>query len=883
MALLREQRAEYRRQRAGSYSVRLEGSILENTRMVRHIELAALAVFAAAGICTAQVRDRVKMRNSSLVVSLAHGGAEFGVKMGGLRQDVFTARVGAEVDHHWLWSTDYPQRHVSEFTVRDALGAAHEVEATFSGLPNKPAMSYRLELYDGLPFGGIQVELRNPGTSAFSVENIRVMDMVSNPPIVNLGGPESEERVLSDSFSEDRPPLHIFDLGKARKYEGEDSYADQLTNVHFAVGNQLIYNRASGYSLFLATLTADRWLTVFHLKTRDSDSKSVEVSSYAVDCTGTTEVMKKESIRDDPPRQQIELSLPLDPGKKLTSERIMFAAGRNYHAQLESYGRAVRQVRHALIANPAPWGWWSWTAYYFGLSQATALTNAEWLSQNLRSYGFNYFHIDEGWAYADGEYMTPSATMFPDGIRQLGYKLSEMGLKFGMWVAPFRVSKRSWVYEKRPGWLVHDAKGNPIQIGYVEGSRDALFVLDTTNPGAQEYLRKTYGTLTRKWNVRYLKLDFMDDTAIEGYRYRPHATAVEAEQIGLRIIRDAVGPNVLLDKDGSPMLPAVGYCGLGRISTDTGHSFKGMREDATGIAARYYMTGNFYRADPDAFTVSKQLITDQSWHQSKAPLTLDEAEVSITLAAIAGGMFEIGDDLPTLEREPRRLSLIKNKDLLDMVRLGRPATPVDLMTYLPQDGQPSVFLLREDARQSMVAVFNWTDGARSHALRLSTFGYSANESISGTDVFHPGRKVEISGGILRITNQPPHSVRVIKLVNPSLPAQPPSIRLLVPTTAQTGRSVEFRAIANPAGPPATHYKWDFGDGTSVNGATTHHAYTRDGTYTVRLSVAGLDGEAARYSAVIKIEGTIKTRYEVEDYRRYRPRGDSAVPHPKGEQ
>jgi alpha-galactosidase len=48
------------------------------------------------------------------------------------------------------------------------------------------------------------------------------------------------------------------------------------------------------------------------------------------------------------------------------------------------------------------------------------------------------------------------------------------------------------------------------------------------------------------------------------------------------------------------MLPAVGFCGLGRTSTDTGHSFKGMREDATGIAARYHMNGNFYGADPDA-------------------------------------------------------------------------------------------------------------------------------------------------------------------------------------------------------------------------------------------------------------------------------------------
>jgi alpha-galactosidase len=40
------------------------------------------------------------------------------------------------------------------------------------------------------------------------------------------------------------------------------------------------------------------------------------------------------------------------------------------------------------------------------------------------------------------------------------------------------------------------------------------------------------------------------------------------------------------------------------------------------------------------------------------------------------------------------LSLVKNADLIDMARLGRASTPVDLMTYAPSDLQPSVFLLQ---------------------------------------------------------------------------------------------------------------------------------------------------------------------------------------------
>ena len=129
------------------------------------------------------------------------------------------------------------------------------------------------------------------------------------------------------------------------------------------------------------------------------------------------------------------------------------------------------------------------------------------------------------------------------------------------------------------------------------------------------------------------------------------------------------------------MLNPVGIVDAGRISQDTGHSFDASRDAASGIAARYYMNRNFFIADPDAFTVSTQTVDDQSWHGGQRPLTLDEAKVSIALAAVSGGMFELGDDLPTLGSSAERLALAKNADLIDMARLGRSSTPVDLMTY----------------------------------------------------------------------------------------------------------------------------------------------------------------------------------------------------------
>ena len=821
-----------------------------------------LAVISAAGQTDSQLQNRW------LKVSVRPSDGSFELLAEGMRQPVLTSRVGVEVNHGWVWSSDYPNHHVSASNFTGLLGPGHQLEVSFAAREGKPNLKYILQMYDERPFGNIRVEVENAGRDSFSVQDIRMLDVIGEPR-VNLQGPESAERVLSDSYSEDRPPLHIFDLGKALEYLGEDDYGKTPGNVHVAVGSQLIYNQQSKYSLLLAALTSDRLLTMFHLNT--TKPGEARVAAYSADSTGTTEVMKKESLRDDPASDHVELSLPVAPGKQISSETLAFSVNQDYRAQLENYGEMVRVLHKARIPDAAPWGWWSWTAYYFGLSQGSALSNADWLSQHFKDSGFDYFHIDEGYAYDDGEFMTPNATRFPNGIGYVGNHVCRLGLKFGMWVAPFRVGQKAWIYENHPDWLVHNAQGKPIQIGFIESSKDPIYVLDATHPGAQDYLRRTFEKLSHQWGARYFKLDFMDDTAIEGYRHQPDVTALEAERLGLKIIREAVGDEVLLDKDGSPMLNTVGLTDLGRTSTDTGHSFDGAKEDATGIIARYYMNNNFYAADPDAFTVAKQLITDQTWHQSKEPLSLDEAEVSISLAAIAGGMFEIGDDLPTLGRDADRVALVQNPDLLNMVKLRRAAKPLDLMTYSAADEQPSVLVLQEDSRQTMLTVFNWTDGPRSHEFKLEELGLSSQSSALATDVFHPDQPVKLSGGVLRIDAQPRHSVRIIKLVDGSIAPSAPSVALHAPAEAQIGSSAHLSATADRNGVPALAYHWDFGDGVSAEGPSVDHAYTGNGDYTVTLKVEGLDGIVATQTASIKVQGEIKTTYDIENSRRYTER------------
>ncbi|MEP6883126.1 MAG: PKD domain-containing protein [Gammaproteobacteria bacterium] len=763
----------------------------------------------------------------------------------GFKAPILRSDVEADVDFRRLRSSTYPQHKLTRSTFQDEFGSGSTVIVTHTGLAGAPDLKWSVRLYRDQEWGDMQASVVNTTDRTVAIQAIRSVHATEGS-VINLNGPASSDRILSDSFSEDRPQLAIREL------------ADAPAGVHRAVGSQLIYNRESGESLFLGALTSDRLLTIFHLKVH-RQGVNAQIQSYETVETGTTEILKGESLRKSAPAEQVALSLSVKPGDSLSSERLMFAVGHDYHAQLEHYGRVAGRMHQARVNTPTPLGWWSWTAYYFGLNEGTALTNAQWLRENLKQSGYSYFHIDEGYQYARGEYTTPDVNLFPRGMRYLAREVLRKGLTFGVWTAPFEVSERAWVFQHHKEWLLHNAAGQLIHIGHVLGQDDALYVLDTTHPHAQEYLRQTYATIAHDWGVRYIKMDFMDDTAVEGAYYRPNTTALEAQRIGLQIIRGAVGEDVVLDKDGGAMLLPIGIVDTGRISQDTGHEFGGTRDAASGIAARYYMNRNFYVADPDAFTVSTQTVDDQSWHETRQPLTLDEAKVSISLAAVSGGMYEIGDDLPTLGASAERLALVKNRDLIEMARLGRASIPTDLMTYAPTDKQPSVFLLKENSRQSILTVFNWTDVDLTRSIALGGLGLKDPASYQIVELFsNHGCYSSFVQSIKFV--QAAHSVCVLKLIDASVAPLAPAFEVRAASAATAGQTLAFEASASSPEAPVLSYHWEFGDGTSEDGMNVRHVFTRSGDYEVHVTATGLDAVTSTKNVKTAISGSIPTKF-----------------------
>jgi len=766
-----------------------------------------------------------------------------------IQGDVLRGEVEVDTAAGTLKSSLYPRHTTSFAPFTDELGSGNLLTVTHTGLSGTPDLICEFRVYDNQPWGDIRVKVDNSTKSPIEIHAIRILKSNAGD-VVNLSGPPSADRVLTDNYSEN--PVQLMDLDEPEN------------GLHTGAESQLIYNRKSGQSLFLGALSADKLVTIFHLlSTKGPDA---HLLSYEVTDAGTNEFLADQS-RNYPPGNDVPLRLQAPAGTSVSAEPLMFAIGSDYHAQLENYGRAIRILHKALDTKSTPIGWWSWTAYYYGVTQNTVIANADWLAQNLLSVGYNYCFVDEGYQYARGEYATADGKGFPHGMGYVTRHAQDEGLTFGVWVAPFEMSELSYVYQHHKDWLVHNLAGGPIKLGKAGGKNtDELYALDPTNPGAQEYIRYTYGTLAKDWGVRLIKMDFMDSSAVEGVHYRPNTTALEALRIGLETIRSAVGDDVILDKDGSFMLTPVGLVNTGRIGQDTGHTFGSTREAAPGIAARYYMNHNFYLSDPDAFTVSRQVVNDRGWHGNKVPLTLEEAEDSIALASVSGGMFEIGDDLPTLGASSDRMALVKNPDLLDMARLARSSFPVDLMTYRPEDKQPSIFFLKETPRQQILTVFNWTLESQSHTLGLADLGLKPSASYAATDVLRGGA-VTIENGALSIT-LPPHSVRMIKLIDASLPEADPVFEAHAPAAGQAGDLVAFHSTAGSADAPVLGYHWEFGDGVSADGADVSHAYTHSGQYTVTATATGLSGRKAQQTIGITITGMVPTTYRPYERTRF---------------
>ncbi|MCS7477097.1 glycoside hydrolase family 36 protein [Umezawaea endophytica] len=193
--------------------------------------------------------------------------------------------------------------------------------------------------------------------------------------------------------------------------------------------------------------------------------------------------------------------------------------------------------------------WCSWYAYYENITEDQLAKDIT----ALRDLPFDVAQIDDGWEERVGDWH--ANRKFPSGMRALADRITDAGLRPGLWLAPFIVHPDSRTARERPELLLRDAGGAPVAAGHNWGTR--YWALDLTLPSVQDHLRETVHRVTREWGFGYLKLDFLQAGTTPGSR-SVDVDREAAYRTGLRVIREAAGDEVYLLGSGAPLLPSLG-------------------------------------------------------------------------------------------------------------------------------------------------------------------------------------------------------------------------------------------------------------------------------------------------------------------------------------
>ena len=114
------------------------------------------------------------------------------------------------------------------------------------------------------------------------------------------------------------------------------------------------------------------------------------------------------------------------------------------------------------------------------------------------------------------------------------------------------------------------------------------------------------------------------------------------------------------------------------------------------------------------------------------------------------------------------------------------------------------------------------------------------------------------------------SARVFKIVRRGIPAPPPAIKVEHLPAATVGVAATFSAQPATDHDVVISYRWNFGDGVTLEGPEVFHAYTKPGTYQVVVTASGLGGLSKDESFRLPVSGSVPTKFVAAEKQRYRP-------------
>jgi hypothetical protein len=305
--------------------------------------------------------------------------------------------------------------------------------------------------------------------------------------------------------------------------------------------------------------------------------------------------------------------------------------------------------------------------------------------------------------------------LFPKGIKWLVDQIHGMGLQ-----ASFGANYCYAAFDTAP------ARNNAPWVLKEDQSRlDFGYPIDFTHPAAQQWLAKiAHRTADQK--VEEWWSDFMggptrgklyDQTKIMGF---------EDVREGLKTIRDAVGPHVLMQPDCCGQYFAyVGLIDRDRTGNDMAGlgDFEGFRAIARQLAGTYMLHQRFWINDSDPLYVGGRDYVHNNGTPAIGPdsTILDEVRMRLQYQLTTGSFVTVGQNLEDLDAE--RLRLLT----LVLPTYGQAARPIDMFVHtIPETYDLPI---KTDWDHWHVLVLqNWNDEDRHYNIFFSDIKLDENKT-----------------------------------------------------------------------------------------------------------------------------------------------------------
>jgi len=380
----------------------------------------------------------------------------------------------------------------------------------------------------------------------------------------------------------------------------------------------------------------------------------------------------------DPASWQLRLVVPGNAVVRLVPDYFTKALGLPYYQPFDDS-----------VFKSAPMVWSSWTSYYEAVREQDLVSNADWLAEHLRPYGFQYVQLDDGYDRGkDGEHSwieNWDAAKFPHGPRWLADHIRSKGLRAGIWLVPNAYAPG---LKDHPDWYLRDKQGRVIK----DYNTPAL---DSTHPEALAKFKQILETLDG-WGFDYYKFD--GEHALPVYvpgvdrarLHKPDADLLGEYRARLRLMRETIGPNRFVEgcPAGTP-LNGIGFFNSYFAGHDQYNNWQGSYPLFSSINANAFLNHlAVYLMPGEGLELNPPMSVEDAKRKRPAQVvatartredpmigfgtTLAEARSVVTYVALSGVVYPLASVMSELPEE--------RVELLRKTMPTLPILPMDLFS-----------------------------------------------------------------------------------------------------------------------------------------------------------------------------------------------------------